>query len=94
MGIHLHVCTLTGEEYPAWDFARLGGDSDFVAELLTLENESNVSEALDSEVYRPRDVEAWRAIARRIDAEFNPGRLEGLVDILASDARYHVYISW
>jgi hypothetical protein len=95
MGINICVVNRRHQEHPDWDWIRYAGDREFAAMVGDLpKQEENWSSHPDFDWHmRPADFAAWRkAIA---DREWpNPGRLEGLIDLLEREPDYWLYFSY
>lgn len=95
MGVNICVQNRAYKEHPDWDSMRYAGDKEFalmISEFPCVKE--NWSSQPDFEMYiRPADFSIWRK--KLAEREWpNPGRLEGLVDLLEREPDYWLYFSW
>jgi hypothetical protein len=89
MGINLYLQTLDGMNHPEWDSLRCAGDRELVD---LVDDLPNIRSRYYEEVYtRPTDFAAWRAAVDKLP---NPARHKKLLDLLAADENYWLYVSW
>jgi hypothetical protein len=76
-------------DHPQWDPLHYPGDQEFI-ELV--DDLPNVQSRYYEEVYmRPTDFAAWRAAVDKLP---NPARHKKLLDLLAADESYWLYVSF
>lgn len=88
MGIHICVYGPDGGDHPDWDWIRYAGDRDFPSVISGLP-----AKELYGRVFRPADFKIWREAIAKVDWP-NPGRFEGLMDLLEKNPKYGIYFSW
>jgi hypothetical protein len=89
MGINLYLQTLDGMNHPQWDYLRCAGDRELVD---LVDDLPNIQSRFYEEVYtRPTDFAAWRVAVDKLP---NPARHKKLLDLLAADESYWLYVSW
>lgn len=82
-------------DHPDWDWLRYAGDREFGKMVFDLPHITKGPNGYgdDWQYIRPADFTAWREAIAKVEWP-NPGRFEGLLDILEREPDYWIYLSY
>lgn len=83
----------THEDHPDWSWFRMAGDRQFAAMVPELPLVAKGEDGDEWLYVRPADFRAWRNAIAKVEWA-NPGRYDGMLDILERDSDYWIYLSY
>ncbi len=94
----LNICVTKPDhsgDHPRWNWLRMAGDREFAKLTAELPKTVKGPEGYgdDWTFIRPTDFAAWREAIAKVEWP-NEGRYEELLDILESEPKYWIYLSY